>query len=315
MTILDQKYAFAKSEVERLGISSEYPFSPNYLSTPMGAMHYVDEGEGHPILAMHGNPTWSFLYRKFITELSGDYRVVVPDHIGFGLSDKPEDVEQYTIEAHIQNIEYLMEKLDLNNVTLIVQDWGGPIGLGAAARHPKRIKAIVVLNSFGFYPLSDQHDPENVKLPPPLVMMRTKFPGAMMVRNMGMFERMAMPTAVARGDRLKAVKKAYTGVFQSSKDRAGVLAFPRLIPTRTQHPSAKILINETGPYLENFKGPAHIFWGMEDPFFPVEALETWQKKLPQAGVTQLAEAKHYIQEDAYEDILPELRVFLNNTYQ
>lgn len=298
---------------KKLKLDARYPFASRFFEAPMGVMHYVDEGAGDVVLALHGNPTWSFLYRDFIAELSKSHRVIAPDHIGFGLSEKPRDEALYSIDGHIRNLETLVTALDLADITLIMQDWGGPIGLGMAARHPGRVKALVILNTFGFYPPADNLDPENLKLPAPLRLMRTKGVGDFLVRRLGFFERVAMPTAVASGKRWKAVRHAYTGVFERHADRAGVMAFPRLIPTTTRHPTARLMINETGPFLDQFKGPVSGFWGVKDPFFPIEALHAWKKRLPQARFTELPHAKHYIQEDAPEIIIPALKEFLANT--
>ncbi len=276
----------------------------------MGAMHFIDEGQGEPILMVHGNPTWSYLYRAFIAEFAGTYRVIAPDHIGFGLSEKPSDEGAYTIDQHIQNLETLVNTLDLRNITLVIQDWGGPIGLGMASRLQDRVKRLVVLNTFGFYPVIDGMDPDNVKLPFPLRLMRTTGIGDFLVRRLGFFERVVMPLAVGNSAEYKKVSHAYTGVFETHDDRAGVMAFPRLIPTDTKHPSAKILMNETGPFLKTFDGPALIFWGAKDPLFPIGALHAWKKRLPQAQVTELPEAKHYIQEDAPDTLLAGIREFL-----
>ncbi|HAJ45180.1 MAG TPA: hypothetical protein DCL54_01190, partial [Alphaproteobacteria bacterium] len=122
---------------KKLKLDARYPFTSRFFETPMGVMHYVDEGAGDVVLALHGNPTWSFLYRDFIAELSKSHRVIAPDHIGFGLSEKPRDEAFYSIDGHIRNLEALVTALDLTNITLIMQDWGGPIGLGMAARHPR----------------------------------------------------------------------------------------------------------------------------------------------------------------------------------
>ena len=291
----------AHATVRKLGIEHAYPFAHNFIETPAGpmsgAMHYVDEGDGDPILCLHGNPTWSFLYRDFIRELSTTNRVVAPDHIGFGLSDKPEDEAAYTIEGHIRSLEKLVLDLDLRNITLVMQDWGGPIGLAMAARHPERVEALVILNTFGFYPLHPSQNADKLRLPPPLLLMRSKFPGTWLVRSRGMFDRTVMKLATANSQRLKEVHHAYTDVFGGAKGRGGVMAFPRLIPTTRQHPVAQLLMDETGPYLDSFSGPAQIYWGMKDPLFPTLALEAWRMRLPQAEVTELKGAKHYVQED------------------
>ncbi|MFL4470063.1 alpha/beta fold hydrolase [Tateyamaria armeniaca] len=127
--------------IKELRLESEYPFASHYIQTPMGRMHYLDEGaenERSTVLAVHGNPTWSFLYRALVKGLSAERRIVVPDHIGFGLSEKPDDEAAYTLKAHIDHLEALVLHLDLTDITLVMQDWGGPIGLGVAARHPGR---------------------------------------------------------------------------------------------------------------------------------------------------------------------------------
>lgn len=297
----------------KLNLTSLYPFESQFAETPMGLMHYVDEGRGDPVLLLHGNPSWSFIYRDFIRELSPTHRVVAPDHIGFGLSEKPTNEASYSIDRHIQNLESLVTKLDLRNITLVMQDWGGPIGLGMAARHPERIKSLVILNTFGFYPPAANLDPDNLVLPAPLRLMRSKVVGDFLVRQLGFFERVAMPMAVASGKRWKAVRHAYTGVFERHTDRAGVMAFPRLIPTTTRHPTARLMIEETGPFLDRFQGPVLGFWGMKDPFFPVDVLHSWRDRLPQARFTELTSAKHYIQEDAPNAIISAMTKFLSKS--
>ena len=153
-------------------------------------------------------------------------------------------------------------------------------------------------------------DPEKLKLPPPLLLMRSRGVGDLLVRRLGFFERKAMPTAIGDKRAWKAVRHAYTGIFQSPADRGGVMAFPRLIPTNTRHPSAQLMQSETGPFLDAFDGPARIFWGVKDPFFPNGVLDAWRKKLPQAEVTELPKARHYIQEDAPDEVIAGLQTFL-----
>lgn len=302
----------AKATVRRLNIAQEYPFAHHFFDTPSGAMHFVEEGKGDPVLMLHGNPTWSFLYRKIIPTIAQTHRVIAPDHVGFGLSDKPDQETAYSLSTHIDNLEALVLRLDLRNITLVMQDWGGPIGLGAAARHPDRIKSLVILNTFGFYPPMDGIDPERLKLPPPLLLMRSRGIGDFIVRRMGFFERqvMAMATATKRDTE---TRRAYTDIFTSYADRAGIMAFPRMIPTNTTHPSARVLLEETGPYLETYDGPARIFWGVKDPLFPMGALEAWKKRLPQAEVTEFATARHYLQDDEPEALTRGLKDFLHGT--
>ena len=300
----------AKETIHRLGIGDAFPFAHHFFDSPMGAMHYVDEGEGEPVLMLHGNPSWSFLYRAFIPEIAKTHRAIAPDHVGFGLSDKPEDEAGYTLTAHIDNLEALVLSLDLRNITLVMQDWGGPIGLGVAARHPDRIKGLVILNTFGFYPPIDGVDPDKLKLPPPLLLMRSRGIGDFIVRRLGFFERQVMKLAT-RTKRDAKTRRAYTGIFRSYASRAGVMAFPRMIPANTQHPAAQVLLQETGPYLDSYKGPVRLFWGVKDPLIPIGALAAWRKRLPQAQVTEFATARHYLQDDEPEAVISGLKSFLN----
>lgn len=302
----------AKQIIRDLGLEKEYPFEHQFIQTPHGRMHYLDEGKGNPVLALHGNPTWSFLYRNFVKGLSDNNRIIAPDLIGFGLSEKPNDVESYTIKGHVDDIESLVVELDLNNITLIVQDWGGPIGLAVAARHPQRIKALVIMNTFGSFPPLPTMDENNIDLPFSLDMFRAPLIGNLMVKQLGMFESMGMSMATANQERLDAVKVAYQAVFTDADDRAGVLAFPQLIPVNLQHPSAQLLKNKVEPYMDSFTGPVQIIWGSQDPFFPYEMLTAWQARLPQAQTLEIPEASHFLQEDAHEKIIPQLKLFLSN---
>ncbi|MEM9797333.1 MAG: alpha/beta fold hydrolase [Pseudomonadota bacterium] len=314
---LDQsrRQSEAAATITKLGIGDLYPFAHNFVETAQGAMHYVDEGQGDPVLCLHGNPTWSFIWRDFVTGLRDRHRVVAPDHIGFGLSDKPVDEDAYTIERHVQNLEALVLGLDLRGITLVMQDWGGPIGLAMAARHPDRIRALVILNTFGFYPLHPSMKADGLRLPPPLLLMRSKPLGTWLVRKKGLFDGFVMKFATADSKRLRSVHHAYRDVFGGPDGRGGVMAFPRLIPTHTSHPVAKMLMQETGPFLDAFKGQAQIYWGMKDPLFPPLALDGWKARLPRADVIALAHAKHYLQEDAPEVIVPGIARFLDRITQ
>lgn len=303
----------AQKRVKKLGIAKIYPFNHHFHATPHGEMHYVDEGKGDVILMVHGNPTWSFLYREFISEFGKNHRVVAPDHIGFGLSQKPPRRDIYTLEMHIANLEALIIELGLTNITLLVHDWGGPIGLGMAARHPERIKSIVVMNSFGAFPPSPKADPENIKLPLPLKLLRSKGVGTFLVRRLGMFERVLMGKATANAKRLKSVASAYSAVFRGARDRSGVLAFPRMIPNNSRHPSALIMLEEITPFLKAYTKPIQIFWGLKDPFLTLDMLEGWKDIVPQAQITRYPSAKHYIQEDAYAEMLPLMKAFVEHT--
>lgn len=305
--------AQADQTIQDLGLREEYPFRHHFLATPHGRMHYVDEGEGEPVLALHGNPTWSFLYRHLIGNLSADHRVIAPDLIGFGLSEKPSDVSAYSIEGHAADIDTLITKLDLHDVTLVVHDWGGPIGLAAFTRHPDRLRRLVVLNTAGFFYIDiDGDKPRSIVPPLALRVIRAPGVGETLIRGLGFFHRVILPQGILRADRYTdLVRRAYRAPHDSYGTRAGVLAFPRLIPTSTEEPVARLLINEVDPFLRRFRGPVLIVWAMKDFAFTPTVLEGWRQRFPMARVVELPEAGHYLQEDAYETIVPAVRDFLS----
>ena len=295
----------AREAVRRLGIEADYPFAHGFVATPHGRMHYVEAGQGAPVLCLHGNPTWSFLYREFLRGLAPDYRVIAPDLIGFGLSQKLPDPDAYTIEGHIEDVSALVEALDLRELTLVLQDWGGPIGLGVAARHPERVRALVVMNTIGFVPDGADGSP-----PLALRVLRAPVLGEQLVQGLGLFHRALLPAGIAREERRDPrVLRAYRDVQGSWPERAGTLAFPRLIPDHPDHPSMAVL-ERTGAYLEGFRGPVLIIWGMKDPAFRPAMLAEWRGRFPDAPVLELPDAGHFVQEDAPERIVPRIKRFL-----
>jgi haloalkane dehalogenase len=267
-------------------------------------MHYVDEGTGAPVLCLHGNPTWSFLYRNFVKGLSGEARVVAPDLIGFGLSQKLPDPDAYSIEGHVDDVSALVEALDLRDLTLVMQDWGGPIALGVATRYPERVRALVVMNTIGFVPAGNG--------PPPLALrlLRLPFVGEQLVQGLHLFNRAFVPAVIAREERKgPLVRRAYTDVQGSWDERAGTLAFPRLIPTTEDDPVIPLLEAEDR-FLRAFRGPVLILWGMRDPAFSPAILAEWRSRFPDARVVELEDASHFLQEDAWELIVPRIRELL-----
>jgi pimeloyl-ACP methyl ester carboxylesterase len=299
--------AAAAEVIRRLGLEREYPFAHRFFDAPGGRMHWGEAGRGAPVLCVHGNPTWSFLYRNFARGLDGSARVIAPDLIGFGLSEKRAEVDAYTIEGHVEDVSALVEALDLRGITLVVQDWGGPIGLGVAVRHPERFRALVVMNTIGFVPdgLGDGAGP-----PLALRVLRVPLLGEMLVQGLGLFNRVIVPAVIAKPERKSdLVRRAYVDVQGSWDARAGTLAFPRLIPASPDDPVVGLL-REEDAFVRGFEGPVLIAWGMRDPAFPPALLEQWRERLPNARVIELPDAGHFVQEDAWEVVVPEVGALL-----
>lgn len=295
----------AREVVRSLGLESEYDFEHGFVATPHGRMHYVSAGEGAPVLCLHGNPTWSFLYRSFLRGLADDARVVAPDLIGFGLSEKPREVAAYSIQGHVRDVEALIEALDLDEITLVMQDWGGPIGLNVATRHPDRIRGLIVMNTLGFLPQRSDGS-----LPLPLRALRIPGVGEQLVQGLGLVHRVLVPAALVDPD--PRVVRAYREVQGNWYERSGALAFPRLIPDGPDHPTSAML-EESERYLASYRGPLLLVWGMRDPVFPPSLLEEWKERFPEAQVLELPEAGHFLQEDAPGRIIPRVREFLRGS--
>jgi pimeloyl-ACP methyl ester carboxylesterase len=283
-----------------------WPYQPRWFDSPDGRMHYVDEGprDGRPVVMIHGNPTWAYLYRNFIPPLlDAGHRAIAIDHLGFGRSEKPDQPELYTIARHVERADAMLESLDLADATLVSQDWGGPIGFGWATRHPERIRSLMILNTFAHRP------PEKVKLPPPLVAFRIRGVGEVMVKGLDMFKRVFLFRAgVTKRARLtEAVKQAYLAPHPNWSSRTPVLVFPRQIPAGPEGEVADLLAGiESG--LDAFSDrQVSICWAMKDIAFTPEMLDRlWLATYPDAEVTRIQDAGHYLQEDAYEVIVPKL---------
>lgn len=281
-----------------------YPFSSNYLALPQARYHYVDQGTGQVLLMVHGNPTWSFYWRNLITAFSGDYRTIAVDHIGCGLSDKPQDYN-YCLTQHIENLVALIDQLDLRNITLLVHDWGGAIGLGAALERPERLARLVLFNTGAF--------------PPPYVpwrirACRTPLLGPFAVRQFNLFARAALRMATEKPDRMTPqVQAGLLAPYDTWNHRIAVQKFVDDIPFTRHHPTYQALRQiEAGlPTLAHL--PVQLVWGGRDWCFRLECLERFQTHWPQARATIFDDAGHYVVEDAFERIEPLLRDFLNQT--
>ena len=268
-----------------------YPFEPHYMEIEGMRMHYVDEGHGDPILLLHGEPDWSFLYRKMIPPLATAFRVVAPDYFGFGRSDKPTDVGWYSYDRHTTSIKALIDELGLDGLTVVVQDWGGPIGLRVAAENPDRFARLVVLNTGLFVP--DEGWPTE---------------GFMRWRSFA--ERVGLDLPVGRVMQNSTVHEldsstvaAYEAPWPTSESKAGVAAFPLLVPIREGDPGAAEM-ERTRSVLAMWDVQALVIWSDSDPVFPLSAARSMLKVLRNAGQDPIVVhgAGHMLQEDAGEEI-------------
>ncbi len=258
---------------------------------------------GETVLLLHGNPVWSFLYRKLIGPLAEDgHRVVVPDHIGHGMSDKPTDPAYYTLEQHIDNLTAAAEALDLKDVTLVMHDWGGPIGFGWAVRAPERVKRIVIANTTAFPPRR-----KRALSPFHLVM------GSAPIAKLGHHVNLVGPIAMRFGTRTnlsREVRAAYAWPLRSRGGRTAVAEMVQRVPNGPDHPSAASLrtISEGMAVLAD--KPIHVWWADGDPVFPTWFAERWAKTFPHAEVEHVSKAGHFWQEDDPEPVLTRLRARL-----
>ena len=285
-----------------------YPFEPHWLTLPSGhRMHYVDEGphDAPVVLMLHGNPTWSFYWRRLISALRPSHRVIAPDHIGCGKSDKPgDDTYSYRLAERVEDIEALVEQLGLRDVTLAVHDWGGMIGMGWAHRHPDLVARLVVLNTAAF-PM-----PSTKRLPASLWLARDTKAGALLVRGFNAFARGATRLAVTRVRLPKEVRDGLCAPYDSWDHRRAVLRFVQDIPLGEGDPSYS-LVREVGEHLHQFNDrPVLICWGDRDFVFDEHFLRVWKSALPDAEVHQFPDCGHYVLEDAPAEIEGLVRRFL-----
>jgi cis-3-alkyl-4-acyloxetan-2-one decarboxylase len=279
-----------------------YPFTPDSRSTPHGArMSYVDTGEGsEAVLMLHGNPTWSFYYRRLILALQPHHRCVVPDHVGMGLSDKPEDYP-YTLAARIDDVEALVLDLGLKRIHLVVHDWGGAIGFGLAARHPERIGRIVILNTAAF---------PSERLPARIALCRMRGPGTWLVRGLNGFAAPATWMAMHRRALTEVEKRGYLWPYGSWQDRVAIDAFVKDIPMTPEHPAWAPLREAEAVIPQLRERRALICWGGRDFCFNDSFYEQWRQRLPAAEAVHLPDAGHYVLEDAANDVIPRVERFL-----
>lgn len=283
-----------------------YPFKSNYLDLNGLKYHYLDEGEGDPVIMLHGNPTWSFYYRSLIKKLSPRYRIIVPDHIGCGLSDKPGVGKyDYRLKNRVDDVDALYRHLNLKRkISLVVHDWGGMIGMAFALRHQQIIDRVVIMNTAAFLP------PGNKKLPFSLWLVRNIKPfAAVAVLGFNLFSFGAVFLASYKGLSIE-VKKGLTAPYNSWKNRIATLKFVQDIPLGPKDPSYR-LVKEVDHNLHQLKDiPMLICWGEHDFVFDNDYLEQWKCRFPNAMVHIFSNAGHYVLEDAWDPIVDLVDNFL-----
>ena len=266
-----------------------WPYEPRWLFTDGIRLHYVDEGprDGEPVVLLHGNPTWSYLYRHHLRGLAdAGFRAVGYDQLGFGRSDKPRSVKEYSVERHGLHLAALMDELELEHVTLVVHDWGGPIGLGWAAEHPERVRGLVLLNTFSQQAPSGRGP------------FRWPLARGLLVKSMHFYVRaFLLRGGLAHPERLgEDERTAYLAPHPSGPSRSGILAYTRLAPPALP--------------LDGLRGkPALYVWGMRDRALGSGALRRLQERLPGETV-ELEDARSFVPEDAPGESLEAILDFL-----
>jgi haloalkane dehalogenase len=275
--------------------TKEYPYKPHFFKTPAGNIHYVDEGSGEPIVFVHGNPAWSFEFRKLIKEFSKTNRCIAADMIGFGLSDKPTDYS-YLPQEQARNLDLFLESLSLENITMVVGDWGGPVGLSYALDHPEKIKNIVITNTWLWSVRNDWH-----------FQIFSKFVGGpigrWLIRNRNFFADTIVRSAF--GDKSKltpSIHAHYLMPLSRPDERKGSWVFPGQIIGSSDWLQS---LWDRRNLLQNKN--ILIAWGMKDIAFRKKELNTWVDALPRARVVQFEDAGHFVPEEKAEELIFEMK--------
>jgi haloalkane dehalogenase len=292
----------------------DYPFAPARFDVRPGiAMSYLDEGprDGEVVVMLHGNPSWSYYWRHLVAGLRDPaagkaYRCIVPDHVGMGLSDKPDDAQyEYTLQSRIDDLDALLKHLRIDGpVTLAVHDWGGMIGFGWALRDPSRVRRLVITNTAAF-PL-----PMAKRFPKRLAMGRDSRLGGWLIRRFNLFARGAARLGTER-KLPRDVRAAYAGVYDGWDNAISTLRFMQDIPL-AEGDAAWPLLKAAEAALPGYADrPALLAWGLRDFVFDRHFLDGFRTALPNAEVHAFADANHYLLEDKHEDLVPAIRAFLD----
>ncbi|MCB9778700.1 MAG: alpha/beta fold hydrolase [Alphaproteobacteria bacterium] len=278
-----------------------YPWTGAWLDVDGGRLHYLDEGprDAPVLLCVHGNPTWSFYWRRIVAQYSDRYRVVVPDHIGCGMSDKPQSWP-YRLQGHVDNLEALVDHLGLTDITFIVHDWGGAIGMGVATRRPERVARLVITNTAAF---------RSERIPLSIATVKWPVYGPLAVRGFNGFARVALIRATAKGLSAEA-KQGLLAPYGSWHDRIATLRFVQDIPMGPDHPSWAELSRIDAGLLALAGKPMLILWGDDDFCFDPTFRAEWERRFPAAEVHAWEDVGHYVMEDAPDRVVDRLDTFL-----
>lgn len=278
---------------------SEYPFASRWHETHEGLIHYVDEGQGEVLLFVHGTPTWSFLYRNQIKSLSKRYRCIALDHLGFGLSDKPTDAG-YKPQDHARRLEEFIDRLELKSFTLLVHDFGGPIGLAYAINHPDNVKRIVLFNTWLW---ANDHDVDKAKV---CKVLRGPI-GAMLYQGLNFSPRFLLKMGFADKRTLtKSLHAHFLRPFSSYRSRRSLLVLGRELLSGWY-----ATLWERRARIENI--PTQVIWGVRDVLFKEADLRRWETLVPQRRIARLHQVGHFPQEEAPEEVIAILEGFFAET--
>ena len=284
-----------------------YPFDSHFIHLKNGlAYHYIDEGRGDPILMLHGNPTWSFFYRELIKAFSLQYRTIVPDHIGCGLSSKPNAYEyDFRLKSRIADLDVLVKRLNLDqNITLIVHDWGGMIGISWALDHLDKVKRLVVFNTAGFLPPSGKSIPKRLKL-----IRNVPAFGAPAVLGLNLFVLGAL-WMCTRKPLNRKVRTGLAAPYYSPRSRLATLKFVQDIPLYPEDPSYCIVASTDQRLNQLNQISMLIIWGAHDFVFDRDYFDKWQRRFPKAETHYLNDAGHYVLEDQPDQCIALIRDFI-----
>lgn len=278
---------------------AEYPFQPRSLTINGHRLSYLDEGEGPVVVMVHGNPSWSYLYRNLVSSLRGRYRCIVPDHLGCGFSDKPAE-HSYRLVDHIDNLKQLLAALSIERCVLVVHDWGGAIGMGWAGQYPQRIAGAVVLNTAAF---------RSKRIPLRIAVCRLPVLGSLLVRGLNGFAGAAIFMAVTRSMRPE-IARGFLQPYNNWRNRVAIHRFVQDIPMNVRHPSWQTLVAVEDGLAQLRSCPMLLCWGGRDFCFDASFYQEWRRRFPEAEAHYFPEAGHYVLEDALEPISPLIDGFL-----